>query len=41
MICYEMTAYKVPFPGEKSVRPASDFKSRAPAVLSPVNGERL
>jgi len=26
MIWYEMTAYKVPFPGEKKVRPASDFK---------------
>jgi hypothetical protein len=32
MIWYEMTAYKVPFPGEKKVRPASDFKNRkAPA----------
>ncbi len=29
MIWYEATAYKVPFPGEKKVRPASDFKSKA------------
>jgi YVTN family beta-propeller protein len=29
MIWYEMTAYKVPFPGEKRVRPASDFKRPA------------
>jgi hypothetical protein len=34
MIWYEMTAYKVPFPGEKKVRPASDFRNRkAPADL--------
>lgn len=33
MIWYEMTAYKVPFPGEKKVRPASDFnKRKAPAA---------
>jgi len=32
MIWYEMTAYKVPFPGEKTVRPASDFKSKAPGA---------
>jgi len=33
MIWYEMTAYKVPFPGEKKVRPASDFNNRkAPAA---------
>jgi len=25
MIWYEMTAYRVPFPGGKKVRPASDF----------------
>jgi YVTN family beta-propeller protein len=30
MIWYEMTAYKVPFPGEKKVRPASDFNRAAP-----------
>ncbi|HUN82753.1 MAG TPA: bifunctional YncE family protein/alkaline phosphatase family protein [Terracidiphilus sp.] len=30
MIWYEMTAYKVPFPGEKKVRPASDFNHKAP-----------
>lgn len=30
MIWYEMTAYKVPFPGEKKVRPASDFHKAAP-----------
>jgi hypothetical protein len=29
MIWYETTGYKVPFPGEKTVRPASDFKSKA------------
>jgi hypothetical protein len=29
MIWYEATGYKVPFPGEKKVRPASDFKSKA------------
>jgi hypothetical protein len=23
---YEATGYKVPYPGEKTVRPASDFK---------------
>jgi hypothetical protein len=28
---YEATAYKVPFPGEKTVRPASDFNHAAPA----------
>jgi hypothetical protein len=32
MIWYEMTAYKVPFPGEKRVRPASDFNRKAPAT---------
>jgi YVTN family beta-propeller protein len=32
MIWYEMTAYKVPFPGEKTVRPASDFNRKAPAA---------
>jgi hypothetical protein len=26
-----MTGYKVPFPGEKRVRPASDFNRKAPA----------
>jgi len=26
---YEATEFKVPFPGEKKVRPASDFKSAA------------
>jgi len=35
MIWYEMTAYKVPFPGEKKVRPASDFKNRK----SPANAD--
>jgi hypothetical protein len=29
MIWYEATGYRVPFPGEKKVRPASDFKSKA------------
>jgi YVTN family beta-propeller protein len=32
MIWYEMTGYKVPFPGEKRVRPASDFNRKAPAA---------
>ena len=32
MLWYEMTAYKVPFPGEKKVRPASDFNRKAPAA---------
>ncbi|MFZ2022016.1 MAG: bifunctional YncE family protein/alkaline phosphatase family protein [Terracidiphilus sp.] len=32
MIWYEMTGYKVPFPGEKKVRPASDFNRKAPAA---------
>jgi hypothetical protein len=29
---YEATGFKVPFPGEKTVRPASDFKNPAPAA---------
>jgi len=32
MIWYEATGYKVPFPGEKKVRPASEFKSKAHVV---------
>ncbi|HUN60400.1 MAG TPA: alkaline phosphatase family protein [Candidatus Sulfotelmatobacter sp.] len=28
---YDATGYKVPFPGEKTVRPASDFSKQAPA----------
>ena len=28
---YEATGFKVPFPGEKTVRPASDFSGVAPA----------
>ena len=32
MIWYEMTGYKVPFPGEKKVRPASEFNRKAPAA---------
>ena len=32
MIWYETTGYKIPFPGEKKVRPASDFKSKAHVV---------
>jgi len=28
---YEATSFKVPFPGEKKVRPASDFRGAAPA----------
>ncbi len=28
---YDATGYKVPFPGEKTVRPASDFNKAAPA----------
>jgi hypothetical protein len=34
MIWYEMTAYKVPFPGETKVRPASDFKRKAPVATA-------
>ncbi len=29
---YEATGFTVPFPGEKKVRPASDFKNSAPAT---------
>ncbi|MGB7436036.1 MAG: bifunctional YncE family protein/alkaline phosphatase family protein [Candidatus Acidiferrum sp.] len=29
---YEATGFKVPFPGEKAVRPASDFKRKVPAA---------
>ena len=32
MIWYETTGYTVPFPGEKKVRPASDFNRKAPAA---------
>jgi len=32
MIWYEATNYTRPFPGEKTVRPASDFKRKAPAA---------
>ena len=28
---YEATGFTVPFPGEKKVRPASDFNRKAPA----------
>jgi hypothetical protein len=28
---YDATGYKVPFPGESKVRPASDFNKQAPA----------
>jgi hypothetical protein len=31
MIWYEATGYTRPFPGEKKVRPASDFKNSAAA----------
>ena len=31
MIWYETTGYQRPYPGEKTVRPASDFKRKAPA----------
>ncbi len=30
---YEATGFVVPFPGEKTVRPASEFKKRAPAKV--------
>ncbi len=33
MIWYEATGYKVPFPGEKIVRPASDFHKAAPTKV--------
>jgi hypothetical protein len=39
MIWYEMTAYKVPFPGEKKVRPASDFNKAAPTKADDDDGE--
>ena len=39
MIWYEMTAYKVPFPGEKKVRPASDFNKAAPKKADDDDGE--
>jgi hypothetical protein len=32
---YEATGFTVPFPGEKTVRPPSDFKRRAPASGDP------
>ena len=34
---YEATGFKVPFPGEKKVRPASDFKAKAPAASADVD----
>jgi hypothetical protein len=37
MIWYEMTAYKIPFPGEKKVRPASDFNRKAPAASADID----
>jgi YVTN family beta-propeller protein len=37
MIWYEATGYKVPFPGEKKVRPASDFKSKAHVAKADVD----
>ena len=30
---YEATGFRVPYPGEKKVRPASDFNKRAPAAV--------
>jgi len=35
---YEATGFKVPFPGEKAVRPASDFKRSAPATTKDDDG---
>jgi hypothetical protein len=32
-----MTAYKIPFPGEKKVRPASDFNRKAPAASADID----
>ena len=32
LLWYEATNYTRPFPGEKTVRPASDFKRKAPAA---------
>ena len=34
---YEATGFKVPFPGEKKVRPASDFNRKPPAVQADVD----
>jgi YVTN family beta-propeller protein len=35
---YEATGFTVPFPGEKAVRPPSDFKRRAPAASDDPDG---
>ncbi len=35
---YEATGFRVPFPGEKKVRPASDFNRRAPAASDDPDG---
>ncbi len=32
MLWYEATGFKLPYPGESKVRPASDFKNQAPAT---------
>ena len=34
---YEATGFKVPFPGEKTVRPASDFNKQAPTTTADVD----
>ncbi len=34
---YEATGFKIPFPGEKKVRPASDFNRKAPAASADVD----
>ena len=38
---YEATGFKVPFPGEKTVRPASDFKNPHPPTLTRRRLKRL
>ena len=41
MIWYESTGYTRPFPGEKKVRPASDFKRKAPAADDDDDGDGI
>jgi YVTN family beta-propeller protein len=36
---YEATGFKVPFPGEKKVRPASDFNRKASAASADADGD--
>ena len=34
---YEATGFTLPYPGEKTVRPASEFKHKAPAASADLN----